>query len=181
MIPRLRQLGYSHIHISPPQKSNERVWQWWGRYQPIDFFKIEGPLGSEAEFHEMTTAADAHGIKIIVDTVLNHTIDLKEAPPELVEVVGNKVVADKFPQFTPEDFHDRCNVIDDVTAERCWLSNDLLDLKTETPHVRQVAKDYLKKLAALGAAGFRFDAAKHIETDFFSDVLSVVPGKVRFR
>src|SRR5215216_5748421 len=51
------------------------------------------------DIHEMTAAADAHGIKIIVDTVLNHTIDLKEAPPELVKVVGNKVVADKFPQF----------------------------------------------------------------------------------
>jgi len=48
VIPRLRQLGYSHVHVSPPQKSNERVWQWWGRYQPVDFSKIEGPLGSEA-------------------------------------------------------------------------------------------------------------------------------------
>src|SRR4051794_26633971 len=180
VIPRLRQLGYSHVHVSPPQKSNERVWQWWGRYQPVDFSKIEGPLGSEAEFREMTAAAAAHGIKIIVDTVLNHTVDLKEAPPGLVEVVGNKVVADKFPQFRPEDFHDRCNAIDDATAERCWLSNDLLDLKTESPHVRQVAEDYLKKLVGLGAAGFRFDAAKHIETDFFSNVLSVVPGKYAF-
>ena len=180
VIPKLRQLGYSHIHVSPPEKSIERVWQWWGRYQPVDFSKIEGPLGTETEFHEMTAAADANGLKIIVDVVLNHTVDLKEAPPGLVEVVGNKVVADQFPQFRPEDFHDRCNVIDDATAERCWLSNDLLDLRTESPHVRQVAKDYLKKLAGFGVAGFRFDAAKHIETDFFPDVLSAVPGKYAF-
>src|SRR5690242_14630500 len=34
VIPRLKELGYSHVHVSPPQKSNEQVWQWWGRYQP---------------------------------------------------------------------------------------------------------------------------------------------------
>src|SRR4051812_27499196 len=52
-LPKLHAIGYSHIHVSPPQKSNERVWQWWGRYQPIDFSVIAGPLGSEAEFRKM--------------------------------------------------------------------------------------------------------------------------------
>jgi glycosidase len=62
VIPTLRQLGYSHVHVSPPEKSNERVWQWWGRYQPVDFARIDGPLGSEAEFRAMTAAAEANGI-----------------------------------------------------------------------------------------------------------------------
>jgi alpha-amylase len=179
-IPTLRRLGYSHVHVSPPEMSNEQVWQWWGRYQPVDFSKIDGPLGGEADFQAMTATAQANGIQIIVDVVLNHTVDLTEAPSGLVQVIGNQVVADKFPQFTPEDFHARCNVVDDATAERCWLSNNLLDLKTESPHVRQVAKDYLTKLARLGAAGYRFDAAKHIEPEFFPDVLSAVPGKYAF-
>jgi len=180
VIPMLRPLGYSHVHVSPPQKSNERVWQWWGRYQPVDFTKIEGPLGSETEFRAMTATAAANGIQILVDVVLNHTVDLNEAPPGLVRVEGNRVIEDNFPQFAPEDFHDRCNVTSDDTAQRCWLSNNLLDLKTESKHVRQVAKDYLAKLAGLGVAGYRFDAAKHIEPDFFSDVLSIVPGKYAF-
>lgn len=133
----LRRLGYSHIHVSPPQKSNERVWRWWGRYQPIDFTKIEGPLGSEAEFRAMTATAAANGIQILADVVLNHTVDLNEAPPGLVRVEGNRVVEDNFPQFAPKDFHDRCNITGDDTAQRCWLSNNLLDLKTENRHVRQ--------------------------------------------
>ena len=36
-LPSLQAIGYSHVHVSPPQLSNERVWQWWGRYQPVDF------------------------------------------------------------------------------------------------------------------------------------------------
>jgi alpha-amylase len=116
VIPMLRPLGYSHVHVSPPQKSNERVWQWWGRYQPVDFTKIEGPLGSETEFRAMTATAAANGIQILVDVVLNHTVDLNEAPPGLVRVEGNRVIEDNFPQFAPEDFHDRCNVTSDDTA-----------------------------------------------------------------
>src|SRR3954470_18214483 len=84
VIPKLRELGYSHIHVSPPQRSNERIWQWWGRYQPVDFATIAGPLGNEAEFRAMTDAAAANDIQILVDVVLNHTIDVSEAPPNLI-------------------------------------------------------------------------------------------------
>jgi len=66
-IPRLKELGYSHVHVSPPQKSNERVWLWWGRYQPVDFGPIAGPLGSEAEFKAMNDAVSANGIEIVID------------------------------------------------------------------------------------------------------------------
>jgi alpha-amylase len=46
--------------------------------------------------------------------------------------------------------------------------------------VRDVAKDYLRWLSELGTAGYRFDAAKHIESSFFADVLSAVPGRYAF-
>ena len=49
VIPALRQLGYSHVHVSPPEKSNERVWQWWGRYQPVDFSRTERQDGTSAD------------------------------------------------------------------------------------------------------------------------------------
>lgn len=179
-IPRLKELGYSHVHVSPPQKSTERVWQWWGRYQPIDFATIAGPLGDEAAFRAMTGAAAANGIQIVVDVVLNHTVDVSEAPTGLVQMGGNRVVAEGFRQFEPEDFHERCDAGEGASAQGCWLSNTLLDLKTESPRVRQVAKDYLKMLADMGAAGFRFDAARHIESGFYAEVLSAVPGKYAF-
>ena len=63
------------------------------------------------------------------------------------------------------------------TEQTCWLSNNLADLNTTSTQVRQVAKDYLQKLAALGVDGYRFDAAIHVEPSFYADVLSVVPGK----
>ncbi len=183
VIPRLKELGYSHVHVSPPQRSNERVWQWWGRYQPVDFSVISGPLGTESEFRAMNDAADRHGIQIIVDVVFNHTVDINELPsPDFIVMEGNRITREQFPQFEPDHFHHRCRIDDGDpgSVRTCWLADAVADLRTEDSHVRSVAKQYLRKLVELGADGFRFDAAKHIEPDFFGDVLSAVPGVYAF-
>ena len=178
VLPDLRKLGYSHVHVSPAQFSNERVWQWWGRYQPIDFSSIQGPLGNEDEFRKMNAEADRQGIRIIADVVLNHMVHLRDMEPGFVTFNGNKIATEKFPQFNPDDFHPRCGIDEnDITSVRvCWLENANVDLKTESPRVRKIAQDYLKKLVALGVDGFRFDAAKHIEPSFFAAVLAAVPN-----
>jgi alpha-amylase len=182
-LPRLRAAGYSHIHVSPPQKSNERVWQWWGRYQPLDFATIAGPLGTEAEFRTMNAEAERNGIKIIVDVVANHTIDVRELPsPDFVRLDGDVIVGEQFPQFAPADFHPRCNTDDanPPSVIACWLDDALCDLRTETPPVRRVMHEYLTRLAGMGVDGFRFDAAKHIDPGFFPDVLQGLPDAYSF-
>jgi alpha-amylase len=185
VFPTLKTLGYSHVHVSPPQESNGHVWQWWGRYQPVDFNTIDGPLGSEPAFQQMNAAADTPASKmdIVVDVVLNHTVDINEQPsPPFIVMSGNQVSSETFPQFDPQHFHNQCHITDAnlSTYQTCWLGGNLADLKTTDSHVRQVAKNYLKKLANLSADGFRFDAAIHIEPGFYSDVLSAVPGKFAF-
>jgi alpha-amylase len=126
-LPELKRLGYSHVHVSPPQQSNERVLTCWGRYQPVDYSVIKGPLGTEEEFREMNTVADKLDIKIIADVVLNYA-----------------------------------------------------DLKKEASRIRDIARAYLKKLVDLGVDGLHFDAAKHIEPDFFADVLTAAPNIYAF-
>ena len=106
-LPELKRLGYSHVHVSPPQESNERVLTWWGRYQPVDFSFIKGPLGTEEQFQEMNAVADALDIKIIADVVLNHTIDLNDVPKTSVtfDPTTGEMISYKFPLFRPSDFH----------------------------------------------------------------------------
>ncbi|MDH4081874.1 MAG: alpha-amylase family glycosyl hydrolase [Nitrospira sp.] len=183
VLPMLKQLGYSHVHVSPPQWSNERVWQWWGRYQPIDFSLISGPLGNELEFHQLNQEGDRLGMKILVDVVFNHTVDVRELPePDFIVFENDHITKEKFGQFQPEDFHPRCAIDEQqpTTVRSCWLSEALADLKTENSHVRTVAKEYIQKLMSLGVDGFRFDAAKHIEPDFFREVLRAAPGLYAF-
>lgn len=170
-LPRLKAAGYDVVQVSPPQKSLPRA-EWWARYQPIDYRLIEGPLGDKQELVALFAEGRRLGLRVIVDTVLNHMAD-SHAFPEL-----------NYPQFSPRDFHDagqrRCiwNFRDRAQVMFFWLCDaraKLPDLDTGSPYVRSVHKVYLKSLLAMGAAGFRFDAVKHIEPEYFRDLLSVVP------
>lgn len=164
----IKDLGYTYIQISPPQKSHDGN-EWFFRYQPIDYTKIEGPLGSENDLKEMISAAHNLNIKLIADVVLNHMAD--EDP--FVSTL-------KYPRFSSQDFHPKTCI--NFSVIRGWLGKncDLPDLATESTYVRQEAKNYLKKLSDLGFDGFRFDAAKHIEPDFFTTLRSAVPSSKFF-
>jgi len=164
----IKELGFTHIQISPPQKSNSSR-SWWGRYQPIDFQEIQSPLGNEKELQKLISLVHKKDInlKIIIDVVLNHMAN--EFPYTLHL---------KYPYFSRENFHPKKCIKHDFVRQEViegWLGCDLPDLKTETSYVREQAKKYLTKLVHLGADGFRFDAARNIEPDFFREVLKVIP------
>ncbi len=166
-LPELKEQGYTHIQVSPPQLSNPAQ-EWWGRYQPIDFTVLESPLGNESDLKELIDAAHAQKQKIIVDIVLNH---MANYPPYSSNL--------EYPRFSPQDFNPKVcidNYNDRYQVTHGWLSCSLPDLNTESAYVRQEAKQYLQKLLALGADGFRFDAIKHIEPEYFEDILQVVPS-----
>lgn len=164
-LPELQKQGFTYIQISPPQKSNPAP-EWWGRYQPLDHTILDSPLGTEKELKDIINAAHSQNMKIIIDVVFNHMANY-----------GNYTKSLNYPRFSPQDFHPQ-SCIDynnRASVTQGWLNCELPDLKTTSSYVRQEAKNYLKKLLALGADGFRFDAAKHIEPDFFRDILTVVP------
>jgi alpha-amylase len=168
-LPELKQAGYTYIQVSPPQKSNPAK-NWWARYQPIDHTILDSPLGTEQDLRQLIRTAHRQNLKIIVDVVLNHMANYGDFARTL-----------QYPHFSPQDFHPQSciNYGDRTSVIMGWINCDLPDLKTSSPHVRQQAKTYLQKLISLGADGFRFDAAKHIEPDFFQKVLSgVTPDKL---
>lgn len=151
--------GFGAIQISPPQASIAEP-AWWGRYQPLDFRRLEGPLGDEAALRRLADAAHRQGLKLFVDVVLNHMAG------------GVHAQSLQYAQFGPEHFRPRAEI--DYRELRSiregWLVG-LPDLRTEHPHVRAEARRYLELLIACGADGFRFDAVKHMEPEFFAAVL----------
>jgi len=143
--------GYSHVQISPVQKSNPSP-DWWARYQPVDYSIIEG-RGSEADLKSLIDRAHGCNVKVIADVVFNHMANM----PEFADL--------HFPQFEPRHFHPRCDINyedNNNTSELdCWLGG-LPDLNQDDSEVRQVHFAHIDKLLDLGIDGFRFDAAKHI-------------------
>jgi alpha-amylase len=176
-VDHLADAGYDFIQVSPPQKSVDQP-IWWARYQPIDYRVIAGPLGDEAALRRLVAKAHGRGVRILADVVLNHMAD-----PHLF---GDGSL--HYPEFSPWDFHDpdRRPCIQDFgdryQVTHFWLCGDpehpergLPDLDTGSAYVRGVHKKFLRKLVDLGVDGVRIDAAKHIEPEYFDDVLSVLP------
>ena len=159
---------------------------WWMFYQPAGFQLNESEdnaLGTKDEFIEMCKVAKQYGVKIVVDAVINHmgTDDTHEAvynntstdPMDHVneraweferELLEAKAFHSPWVEMTYKENewqHSYYEIEEDLT-QHC--TSGLPDLATELPLVQETIYDYLEELILAGAEGFRFDAAKHIET-----------------
>lgn len=174
-INEISEAGYKGIQVSPvqPEKETDDVQDngrkefrtWWSFYQPLGF-KIGNYLGTDKEFEHMCEQAHKVGIRIIVDIVSNHLAEktgidnyLEAISPELRAIYNSK-----------ELFYDTASVKyskDNPPTNRQQFtkcnSAGGLALNTKNKVLQAIIRKFLKSLIDLGADGFRFDAAKHIE------------------
>jgi alpha-amylase len=176
----LGPMGFAAVQVSPPQEHIVAPgFPWWQRYQPVSY-QLESRSGTRAEFAEMVERCNAAGVGIYVDAVINHMSGSDGG----VGSGGSSFTHYDYPGlYSPNDFHncDR-NPHDDIQnygdaweVQTCELSN-LADLDTSSEYVRGRIAEYLNDLVSLGVAGFRIDAAKHINSDDLQTILSQVEG-----
>ncbi|CAJ0596069.1 unnamed protein product [Cylicocyclus nassatus] len=71
----LQHHGYGAVQVSPPMEhitlTQNGDMPWWIRYQPVSY-KLNSRSGTEQEFVDMVNRCNAVGVRIIVDTVINH-------------------------------------------------------------------------------------------------------------
>ncbi|MEV5867627.1 carbohydrate-binding module family 20 domain-containing protein [Streptomyces tendae] len=151
--------GYGYVQVSPP---NERVQgpQWWTAYQPVSY-RIGTKLGDRTAFKNMIDTCHAAGVKVVVDTVINHM-----ANSAGTGTAGSSYSKYNYPGLYSSSDLDDCtrdidNYGDSWNVHHCELSG-LPDLDTGEEYVRKTIAGYLNDLLSLGADGFRVDAAKHI-------------------
>lgn len=162
-------LGYTSIQTSPIQQAKQATDgfptnDWWVYYQPADF-KIDttgtSALGTKADFESMCAAADKYGIKVIVDVVANHMANTETGTNGFAPTINPDLKDDA------ECWHDVNKNTNDYSkrfdvTQYCMTA--LPDLNTANKKVQNYVLYFLKECIDAGADGFRFDAAKHIET-----------------
>ncbi len=165
--------GFKAAQISPPEEhSIVPSHDWSERYQPVSYSVEHSRSGTGAEFTDMVNRCNAVGVGIIADAVINH---MTNYPSPGVGSNGTSYTKYDYPGlYTPSDFHTPCQVSNYQSAanvQDCELLS-LPDLNTGLASVRQKIADYLLMLARLGVAGFRIDAAKHIQQVELNDILA---------
>lgn len=208
-LPQIAAAGYTSVQTSPVTQPKDYYWEgvaygnvgipdgtggadanWWKSYQPVTESICDNGYswyGTKAEFKSMCEEAEKYGIKVIVDIVANHMGNIEGWKIGSVE----EVMSDISPQVgqfwnpdmltDPSYWHISTSWVHssdgrfDVTQGNMGMP----DLNTGDSKVQQMILDLLKECIDCGADGFRFDAAKHIETPaddpaFASDFWDVV-------
>lgn len=172
-LPAIAAAGYTTVQTSPVQQpkdystSGDVTGQWWKLYQPISFhIAKESWLGTKDDLKSLCDEADKYGIKIICDIVSNHIANADEARPE---TVSNQVK-----KYEPEFYKKRRTYTRTYKGDANDSSVQAVvqghvskcpDLVTNDTAVQGYIINLLKECIDCGVDGFRFDAAKHIETE----------------
>lgn len=164
-IPEIAAAGFSAIQVSPISLCKVGGTKinggWYWHYQPVNY-EVFGnyQMGTLDDFKAMCDEAHSYGLKVIVDTVINHCTSDYGAIDE--SITGG---------FDGQAFHDHSEH-DHPSAS--WSENDryeetqyplsgLYDWNTQRQDVQDYLKTFLEKCVEYGADGFRYDAAKLIE------------------
>ena len=182
-IEEIAECGYGSVQVSPIQPNKDspmqNTSQWWKLYQPINF-TIGNDLGTAEEFKAMCDEAHKYGVKIIVDVVSNHLAnktngyDKSEQIPDYIRNNSNYWHSSSIGK------------VNDSSRYQMTQGNiGMPDLNTGNTEIQNMVIKFLNEAQDLGADGFRFDAAKHIElptdgniaSDFWPRVINAIKSK----
>jgi (1->4)-alpha-D-glucan 1-alpha-D-glucosylmutase len=140
LIPYLRDLGVSHLYLSPSLQAREGSTH---GYDVVDPTRLSSALGGEAEFEQLAEAARFSGMGLILDVVPNHMAAVPENPYWADEALRRK-------------FFD----IDPATGRhrRFFDIDDLAGVRQEDPEVFEQTHALLLSLVRRGLVdGLRVD------------------------
>lgn len=176
-IPEIAAAGYTSVQTSPVQRPKEygkscTNREWWKVYQPTTLsFANDGEswFGTKAEFKAMCDEAEQYGVKVIVDVVLNHMANNTGKIGNSWDDISTQ--NDPAIRNNANNWHLNGSTHIDYGNEHRGDDNTSLthgfggwpDLNTGSTDVQNAELALLKECVDLGADGFRFDAAKHIE------------------
>jgi len=149
-MPYLKQLGVTALWITPVYLNPPEAYH---GYHPLDFEQVDphlcspslGPTGSREVVRRFVEIAHEHGLKVVLDVIVNHTAPnhpwLRERP-------------DWFNPSAP-------------SVEKWWVWG-LPDLNHNNIEVNMYfTRNVIDWITLTGVDAIRIDAARHVETEFW--------------
>lgn len=172
----IRNAGFKNVLTMPVQQPKGGGAAWWAFYQPLSFSIADNSsLGSKEDLEALCREADKYGICILADIVVNHMANIDD---DAKEPDGTPTVLPAVADYEPLIYNNRNEDADGIgvtfhhnrTASgsgaetQFYAYGNLPDLNTSNAYVQGRVLSLLTECIDAGIDGFRFDAAKHIET-----------------
>ena len=177
----IKNAGFKNVLTMPVQQPKGGGSTWWAFYQPLSFsIGDSSSLGSKAELELLCSEADKYGICILADIVVNHMANIDD---NAKEADGTPTVLPAVEAYEPTIYKNRNEDVDGIgvtfhhnrTASgsgeetQFYAYGNLPDLNTANAYVQERVLALLCECIDAGIDGFRFDAAKHVETELDPD------------
>jgi glycosidase len=181
-LPYLKDLGVTALWLTPWYDNYDRLNEielkedkpctGFHGYNPQDFYKVEEHFGTLSKLQELVEAAHRQGIKVIQDSVANHTGPyhpwVDDPPtPTWFNGTGQKHLANVFQTWV---LHDPRPVIDlkKATMEG-WFLDFLPDLNQGDAEVeRYLIQNTLWWIGITGLDGIRMDTWQYVPNSFWN-------------
>ena len=172
----IKDAGFKSVLTMPIQEPKNGGATWWSFYQPLSFTIAKSTtLGTKEEFISLCEEADNLGISILVDVIANHMATISDDSKEADGTPTVSPQVEKFEKVIYQNrnsdvdgngitFHHNKNASGSGAETQVYPYGNLPDLNTSNKYVQERVLSFLKECIDAGADGFRFDAAKHIET-----------------
>ncbi|WVQ81037.1 hypothetical protein IAT38_003144 [Cryptococcus sp. DSM 104549] len=160
----IQGMGFDTVWISPIVANIPGTFahESYHGYWSSNIYELNPHFGTPEDLIDLSAALHARGMYLMVDVVANHVgAENKDA-----FAPG----AHYGPFSSPSDFHDYCkpNWDDQWDVENCWLSEQMPDLNTESPHVISVLNSWIQDLVKVfHIDALRIDTVKHVRKDFW--------------
>jgi alpha-amylase len=165
----IQGMGFTAIWISPIIKNINDTGSFGQAYHGFwsqDITQINEHFGTADDLKALSKAVHDRGMYLMIDVVANN-----------MAAAGTAAGVDysKFVPFNSKQyFHDVCSIQDwsSSQVQNCWLATDIVslaDLKSEDTFVQQTFNKWGQDVIQnYGVDGFRIDAAKHVQTSFWT-------------
>ncbi|WWC85608.1 uncharacterized protein L201_000472 [Kwoniella dendrophila CBS 6074] len=160
----IKGMGFDTIWISPVVANIDGFYghEAYHGYWTSNIFELNKHFGTPEDLIDLSAAIHARGMYLMVDVVANHVG---------VESLDTFLPSARYGPFnSPADFHPYCvpNWEDQWDVENCWLSENMPDLNTESPHVIASLHSWIQDLVKVfHIDAIRVDTVKHVRKDFW--------------
>ena len=166
----LKDLGITTIWFNPIQENKMRGGSYHG-YAITDYYKTDQRFGSNEEFRDMTKAAHAKGLKIVMDMVLNHcgSSHWWMTDPPSKEWINNKGVFMQTNHATVSVMDVHASPTEKNTFLNGWFTREMPDLNQTNPHLASyLIQNTIWWIEYARIDGIRQDTYSYLDFDFLA-------------